>query len=112
MLKIIFVAALAASSVLLACAPLRGRCIEYKIDQATGLACDGGEWEEMWWQRQWEAARQGGCHMEDSCGEFPPFYVGAEYCGPPETICPGERWEWRGAGRLHGRGSEDAVLWD
>lgn len=32
------------------------------------------------------------CHMEDSCGIYPPLYAGAEYCGPPQIVCPGEKW--------------------
>lgn len=33
-----------------------------------------------------------GCHLEDSCGVYPPFRATAEYCGEPEVVCEGERW--------------------
>jgi hypothetical protein len=65
---------------------------EGSISQKTGLALQDGHWNRMWWADQFESAKSKGCHLEDSCGVFPPYYLGAEYCGEPETVCPGYQW--------------------
>lgn len=61
------------------------------VDQQTGLIRTETGWTRGWWQDQFEAAKAQGCHLEDSCGIFPPYYIPAQYCGDPITVCPGGR---------------------
>ena len=62
-----------------------------QINQVTGLVWQEG-WVRAWWNDSFDAAKAKGCHLEDSCGVFPPYHTGVEYCGEPITICPGQTW--------------------
>lgn len=65
---------------------------EGQIDQDTGLVFADGYWRRAWWSDKFDAAKIEGCHLEDSCGMFPPYYLGAQFCGDPEKVCDGEHW--------------------
>lgn len=90
MTKLFFV--LVSCFTLVGCVPKIAEHYDGEINQDTGLVFISGHWERAWWSDQFETARKKGCHLEDSCGIFPPDHVGVQYCGDPQMICPGKHW--------------------
>lgn len=93
MISAILMSGCAGRSLAPICHAPSGDLFNGQIDQETGLVCVGKEWKRFWWAEQFEYAKKRGCRLEDSCGIFPPYYINAEYCGEPQTICPGQHWK-------------------
>lgn len=73
----------------------KGQKAEYgcgTIDQETSLVLTKDGWVKAWWFPIFTAAKAKGCDIQDSCGVFPPYYMGAQYCGEPIEVCPGSSW--------------------